>query len=176
MNVTQKISTLILGSFLLGCSHSFDRTVKNVELDRFMGSWYVQAGRFTAFEKDPFNAIETYTWNEKEDRIDIDFRYNKGDFDGELKKMPQKAWIYNTDTNAHWKVRPFWPLSFSYLIIALDPNYEWTAIGVPNEKYLWIMSRNPHMTKAKTDEILSVLEKMGYAVNDIEYVKHSKKK
>ncbi|MFN7263067.1 MAG: lipocalin family protein, partial [Pseudobdellovibrionaceae bacterium] len=68
---------------LFGCS-SFSskdetmKTVAQVDIQKFMGDWYVLAGRFTPFEKEVHNAVEVYTWNEKEQRIDIGFTYNKG--------------------------------------------------------------------------------------------------
>lgn len=176
MKILSQSLTALLGGLVLGCSsHTYDKTVQKVDRDRFMGSWYVQAGRFTVFEKDAYNSVEVYTWNEKEKRIDIDFHFNQGKLDGPRKDIPQKAWIENEETNAHWKVQPIWPLRFNYLIIALDPNYEWTAIGVPDEKYLWVMSRDPHISRSKVDTILKELDGQGYSVKDIQYVEHSKK-
>lgn len=158
---------------ILACSHKYDKTVDHVDRDKFMGTWYVQAGRFTALEKDPFNAKETYSWNEKKNQIDIDFSFNKGSLKGPVKEIPQTAWIENKNSNAYWKVRPFWPLKFDYLIIALDPDYQWTAIGVPNQAYLWIMSRKPQFSKEQVLEIITKLKRSGYKTEDIQYVQHS---
>jgi len=155
-----------------GCSQKYMKTVNHIDRDRFMGKWYVQAGRFSFLEKDVYNSIEIYTWNEANNRIDIDFSFNQGSLTGPLKKIPQKAWIENKKTNATWSVSPFWPLKFSYLVIALDPEYRWTAIGVPNQKYLWIMTRDPHFPKVQIEKILSELSLSGYPVKDIVYVPH----
>lgn len=161
--------------FFSACSAKYDKTVGQVDRDKFMGDWYVMAGRFTALETDVYNGVETYTWNEKESRIDIDFSYNKGGFDGPLKKYPQKAWIVSDD-NSRWKVQPFWPLKFDYLIIGLAPDYRWTAIGVPSGKYLWIMSKDPKFSKNEIDQVLKILEKSGYNTSDLEYVQHKSTK
>lgn len=165
---------------LFGCSSdSYNKTVDQVDIDRFMKKWYVIAGRFTPMERDVYNSIEEYTWNEKEQQIDIDFRYNKGGFDGELKKIPQTGWVENKKTNAEWKIKPdFFPfnlMSFGYLIIGLGDDYEWTAIGVPNEKYLWIMSPDPKFSKDRVPKILEDLKATGYDVSDIKYVEHDGK-
>ena len=170
------LSLLTILCIALSCSHQkYEKTVSKVDRDRFMGDWYVQAGRFTFLESDPYNSIESYSWNEKEGRIDVDFRYNKGKLDGPLKKYPQKAWIENKTTNAHWKVQPIWPIKADYLIIALDPDYQWTAIGVPDQKYLWVMSRDPQFSKEKVGEVMKELDRLGYSTKDIQYVEHSKK-
>lgn len=152
----------------LGCSSvNSNQTVEIVDIDRFMGRWYVIAGRFTFFEKGAHNAVEIYRWNKNAQRIEIDFTFLKDSFDGEPKSIPQRAWIYDQKTKAHWKVRPFWPLQFSYLVVALDANYEWTAIGVPDQKYLWIMARAPIVSKEVFDNILLSLRRKGYSVDDL---------
>ena len=162
----------ILFLFISFSAHCFDKTVDFVDMNRFRGKWHVVAGRFTALEKDMYNAVETYNWNPIKNRIEIDFKYNKGFLSGPIKKIPQKGWIKNTTTNAHWIVSPLWPLKFDYLVIGLGDDYEWTAIGVPNEAYLWIMSRDPHMTKDKVEEILRLLERDKYNIEDLVYVEH----
>ena len=164
---------LFVCMILSSCSSSppYTKTVSNVDLKRFMIPWYVQAGRFTIFEKDPYNSIESYVWNEKEQQIDIEFSYNKGGFDGPIKKMPQKGWVKNSMTNATWEIQPIWPLKFDFLIIALAEDYEWTVIGVPNQKYVWVMTKNPHFSREKIDQIIKDIAKTGYSIENIQYVK-----
>jgi apolipoprotein D and lipocalin family protein len=53
-------------------------------------------------------------------------------------------------------------LEFDYLIIDLADDYSWTAIGVPNQKYLWIMSRDWNFSDQKVQEVLSRLKAKGY--------------
>ena len=155
----------------MGCStNKFKKTVDYVDRNRFMGTWYVQAGRFTMFEKGVHNGVEEYTWNEKEERIDISFTYNKDSLTGELKSVPQKGWIYNTKTNAHWKVSPFWPLKFHFLVIALGENYEWTAIGVPDQAYLWIMTRDKTPTRESVEKMIEKIRAMGYRTDEMVWV------
>ncbi len=166
---------IILLSILLTSACTTGRymnTVENVEISKFMGNWYVLGGRFTFLETDAHNGLENYTWNEDKQRIDVDFTYRKGTFDGAKKSIPQKAWVFNKKTNAHWKVSPFWPLKFDYLIIALGENYSWTAIGVPDQKYLWIMARDWRNPEATMLEATKQLDAKGYDTKDIVLVPH----
>lgn len=173
MKTIKSISYLFLGVALIACSSStYKETVSKVNMDRFMGDWYVIAGRFTYFEKDAYNAIEKYRWNEKEQRIDISFEFNKGSINGPKDDISQKGWVINKNTNATWEVSPFWPLRFGYLVIDLDPDYQWTAIGVPDQAYLWIMSRTPHMPKDNVEAILQSLKLKGYDTTEIKYMVH----
>lgn len=153
---------------LFGCSsHKYSKTVESVDLQKFMGKWYVWSGRTTFLETGAHNAIEIYTWNEAEKRIDVDFSFRKDSFDGVLKKLPQKAWIENKQSNAHWKIQLFWPFKADYLVIALDKDYQWTAIGVPSGDYLWIMGRKPIATDEEISKITRQVEALGYPVENV---------
>lgn len=147
-------------------------TVQNVVIDKFMGDWYVLAGRFTFLEVDVHNGLERYTWNQERERIDVDFTYNKGSLTGPKKSIPQKAWIYNQDSKAHWKVSPLWPFKFDYLIVALEENYRWTAIGVPNQNYLWIMARDWRNPEPIIQEAITRLAAIGYDTKNLVRVPH----
>ena len=169
-----KLSALISVLAFIGCSSTpkYEKTVASVDINKFMGPWYVMAGRFTMFETEVHNGVETYTWNKQENRIDISFDYNQGGFDGKVKSYPQKGWIHNTTTNSHWMVSPFWPLKFDYLIIDLANDYSWTVIGVPDQKYVWIMARDYKISRDKLDEIIKSIAAKGYNMNELVFVLH----
>jgi len=159
---------------LSGCStHPLqdEFVVASVDLPKFMGRWYVMAGRFTFLEKNVHNAIESYSWNSTENRIDIAFTYNQGSFNGEVKSLPQKGWVYNA-SNSHWKVSPLWPFKFDYLIIDLAEDYSWTVIGVPDQKYVWIMARDYKISADQIKTIIQRLESKKYNTSDIINVPH----
>lgn len=163
----------LLTLFSCQLAPKYKKTVDYIDLKSFMGTWYVQAGRFTPFEKDVHNSVERYTWNKEKEMIEIDFIYRKGAPDGELIKMPQTGRVYNKETNAHWKVSPFWPLQFDFLIIAVGKNQEWTAIGVPNRQYLWIMTRKAQVPQKELNFIIKEIDKTGYPVDSLTFVPHS---
>ena len=128
------------------------QTVDYVDLDKFMGDWYVIANIPTWFEKGAHNALEQYLWNEK-GYIDVIFSFNKNSFSGERKKLTQKAFIYNKTTNAEWRIQPFWPLKLPYLVIDLDKEYQYTVIGYPSRNYVLIMSRSKSLDKQTLSSI-----------------------
>lgn len=170
----KSILALLLVFVTTSCSTkgSTLKTVEKVEICKFMGDWFVLAGRFTFLEKDVHNGLERYTWNQDKERIDVSFTYNKGSMTGPKKSIPQTAWIFNQETKAHWKVSPFWPFKFDYLIVALDVNYRWTAIGVPDQKYLWIMARDWRNPESIIDEAVKQLNAIGYDTKNLVKVPH----
>ena len=162
------MKAIILIFFIMGCSVGKPiRTVESVNLDKFLTKWYVIAGRLTYFEKGAHNAVEDYSWAENKEHIKINFYFNKDNYSGEVKSIPQKAWVYNTTSNAHWKVRPFWPLKLDYIILDIAEDYSWTAVGVPNQNYLWIMAKDWKMSDEKLQEIIKRLNNIDYSTKDI---------
>jgi apolipoprotein D and lipocalin family protein len=173
MSIFKKLSKIfILSTFpvLSACTTVSFPTVSNVDLDRFMGTWYVSAGRFTYFEKDVHNAIENYKYDEKTKTILIDFTYRQGSPTGKEKKLPQTGEVVEGTQNAHWLVSPFWPLKFDYLIIAMAEDYSWVAIGVPSQKYLWIMHRKTLASREEINLVIDQLRAINYNVDNIEFV------
>jgi apolipoprotein D and lipocalin family protein len=142
------------------------QTVKHVELERFMGSWYVIGIIPNLIEKNAVNGIESYSLNE-DNSIAIEYKFHKKSPQGKLKVMHPKAWVYDTNSNAEWRVQFIWPIKFPYLIIDLAEDYSYTVIGVPNKKYVWIMSRAPEMPEPVYAEILRKLETIGYDIKKI---------
>jgi apolipoprotein D and lipocalin family protein len=157
--------------FALGCaSPRYPRTSSPIDLPRYMGKWYVWAGRTTSLEKGAHNSVEIYTWNPAKKQIDIDFSYRKDSVAGKLKQLPQRAWVVEGSGNAKWKIQPLWPLRFDYQIVAFDPEYDWTAVGVPGGAYLWIMGRQPTVSDAKLAELIGIVGKTGYPVQGVSRV------
>lgn len=159
----------LLFIFIMGCSSmDYNKTVEYVDLDKYMGDWYVLASRPTMFESDVNNGVENY--NLVGDRIDVTFTFNTSE--GKKKVMTQKGKVIDKKSNAHWKVQPLWPFWFDFLVVDLADDYSWTAVGVPSGKYLWIMSKSKQHTREEIDKMLESVQKRGYPINDIRYVPH----
>lgn len=121
----------------------------------------------TFIEKGATHGIEEYTWNEKENRIDVMFTQIK---DGEKKKYPQKAFVDNKAGNK-WKIQFMWPFKFDYLVVDLAKDYSWTVIGVPDRDHVWIMSREKTLDEKTYSEIVNRLKDQGFDISKIENVK-----
>jgi apolipoprotein D and lipocalin family protein len=168
---TMKFMLIALTFLIMSCAtkHPPLKKVPSVDINRFMGKWYVIASIPTFIEKGAHNAVETYTWNEKEKRIDVYFTFNKGSFKGEKKEYTQKAFVHDKSGN-EWRIQFFWPLKFPYLILELDQEYSYTVIGVPNRDYVWIMAKTPTLPENTYQEIIERLKLQHYDIKLIEKV------
>lgn len=142
-------------------------TVDYVNLEKFMGDWYVIAIIPNFIEKNAVNGIESYQLLTN-DRVKIDYKFAKKTPEGKVKHLEPKAWIYDTESNAEWRVQFFWPLKVPYLIIDLPEDYSYTVIGEPSRKFVWIMARKPRLADETYQRILQKLAKMGYETDKIE--------
>jgi lipocalin len=76
---------------LVGCSSPPPiQTSSHVDLNRFMGDWYVIANIPTFIETKAFNAMESYRLNE-DGTIATTFTFFEGGFDGEEKSYHPTA-------------------------------------------------------------------------------------
>lgn len=140
------------------------RTVRHVDLPRYMGDWRVIANIPYFAERDCVESIESYALR-PDGKIANWFRFRKGSFDAPQQRVDFVAEVRNTQSNAEWRVHfaPF--ISASYLVVDLDPSYRWVAVGHPSRRYGWIMSRTPTLSDETYRKILRRLTEQGYDPN-----------
>jgi len=136
------------------------KPVDYVDLERFMGDWYVVGIIPNFIEKNAVNGIENYQLNAK-GQVDITYTFYKSDPQGQRKTMHAKGFIQD-ERHSEWRVQFIWPLKLPYLVIMLDDDYQYTVIGVPNRKFIWIMSRTPEIEDTQYQNILAQLGEKGY--------------
>ena len=142
-----------------------------LDLQAFMGSWWVISCIPTYFEKGAHNSLEEYSWDEKKQEIQIKFSYNSGSFDAKRSTIGQKGWLHN-DAKTEWRISPFWPVKLPYIILEADES-KYCVIGYPSREYLWIMSREKTLDETLYNEILGRLKTdHAYDLKDLYVVPH----
>jgi apolipoprotein D and lipocalin family protein len=137
------------------------RTVEHVDLERYMGDWYVIANIPYFAERDCYESVESYSLR-ADGRIDNGFAYRKGSFDAPLSRVRALAWVDNLQTNAEWRVRFFGLFTAKYLVLDLDRDYRWAVVGHPSRNYGWILARAKTLPEGEYRGILKRLESQGY--------------
>lgn len=141
-------------------------TVPRVDLERFMGNWYVIACIPTFIEKGAHNPVESY-------RLDTDgtiattFTFRAGSFDGEQKRYTPRGTVIDRRSNAVWGMQFVWPIKADYRIIYLDESYSQTVIGRERRDYVWIMARTPQMADADYRRLVALAGEQGYDTKQI---------
>ena len=167
------IGTLLLLTALTACKTAAPlATVDYVDLERFMGDWYVIANIPTPIETQAYNPIENYRLNQ-DGSVATTFAFNKGGFDEVRKEYHPTGFVVEDTGNAIWDMQFLWPFKADYRIVYLDDTYETTIIGRNRRDFVWIMARSPRIPKAKYDELVSKVEAMGYSTELLRKSPHS---
>jgi apolipoprotein D and lipocalin family protein len=169
------IYLILITSLLYGCAGNGMnevKPVKHVDINKFMGDWYVIAAIPTLIEKASYNAIENYALNE-DGTVATTFTYYKGAFDGPLKTYHPKGFIEPNTGNAIWGMQFIWPIKADYRIAYLDEDYQVTVIARNARDYVWIMARSPQISEAKYEELVSFIKGLGYETSELRKVPQS---
>jgi apolipoprotein D and lipocalin family protein len=144
-------------------------TVPYVDLDRFMGDWYVIANIPTFIETDAHNAVESYRLAD-DGTIETVFTFRQGGFDGALKRYTPRGFVLDTKTNAEWGMQFVWPIKADYRVIYLDSDYRTTVVGRNRRDYVWIMAREPSIDGEELDSIVQLIRVAGYDTSNLRMV------
>jgi apolipoprotein D and lipocalin family protein len=153
-----------------GCAEAPIPTVAYVDLERFMGRWYVQASIPTFLERGAHNAVETYR-RDSDGTIDTTFQFRRGAFDGELVEYRPRGFV-SAESPAVWGMQFVWPIKAEYRIVYLDPDYSQTVIGRTKRDYVWLMSRTPEIPEADYERFLALIRELGYDATKVTRVPH----
>jgi apolipoprotein D and lipocalin family protein len=146
-------------------------TVKNVDLNKYIGLWYEIAKIPNSFQDQcAYGTTAEYKIDDDGDIVVTNSCYEK---DRNLDVADGLAKVVDKKTNSKLEVsfvsffgiRPFWG---DYWIIGLDKNYQWAAIGTPSRKYGWILSRTPSLPDSTMENIFEILKSQHYNPNDFE--------
>ena len=144
-------------------------TVDYVDLERFMGDWYVIANIPTFIERDAHNAVENYRL-EEDGSIATTFTFRAGSFDGKLKTYSPRGFVVDTESNAVWGMQFVWPFKGDYRVIHLDSDYNTTVIGRNKLDYVWLMSRQPELSREDYDRAVEAIRAAGYDIARLQRV------
>lgn len=145
--------------FFSGCSGPYPElpTVKSVELEKYVGTWYEIASFPNQFQKGC--TCTTATYGKADDFVTVNNRCFR---DGEWSDIKGKAFPVEGSNSTKLKVQFFWPFRGDYYIIELDNNYKYVLVGNPSRDYLWILSRTPELDETTIDKLKAKAEELGF--------------
>lgn len=152
----------LLSATLTACATQVPmKTVTQVDINRFMGTWYVVANIPTWVEKGAHNAVEQYALN-PDGSIATTFTFRKNSFDGPEKRYHPKGFIRDEATNALWGMQFIWPFKGDFRIVYLSDDYSQTVIARQARDYVWVMKRSPDFSTEEMIEMKQFVRKLGY--------------
>tara|TARA_B110000116_G_scaffold265092_1_gene273762 strand:+ start:5597 stop:6109 length:513 start_codon:yes stop_codon:yes gene_type:complete len=148
--------------------------VLNLNLEKFMGRWYIIALIPNWIEENNINSFDDYVLN-KDGTINITYKTVK---DGKERTIKQKATIVDKKIPGRWEVqftKPWIPFYRApYEVILLNEDYKYMVVGYPDNQFGWIMSRTKTLDNNTYKQILDILNKdFGYDSNTFKKVIHN---
>lgn len=167
------LSVFLIGTVGISCQTNKNNktmnttTVSNLDVNRFMGSWYEIARYEHSFEKGMTHVKANYSLL-PDGTIRV---LNSGMKNGKKKEIEGKA-IKKKGSNSNSKLEVSFFLWFysDYFVFELDDNYQYAVIGSSSDKYLWILSRTPQLPQSTINDLLIKIKKRGYDTSKLYFV------
>ena len=157
------IATMGLLSLLAACrsTHPPLTVERNVDLQKFMGDWYVIANIPTRIERGAHNAVESYRLDSV-GSIPTTFTFRDGAFDGKVKRYCPRGFVRDERSKAIWDMQFVWPIKADYRIAYLSADYSQVVVAREKRDYVWIMARTPTIPAADLERLTSFVAAEGY--------------
>ncbi len=159
----------------MGCSDRAKPTippVSGVDLQRFMGDWYVIAHIPARVERNAYDAVESYALR-PDGRVQTTFRYRDKSFSTPMNTLKPIGTVRPGTGNAVWGMQFFWPIQAEYVIVYLSEDYGQTIIGRSARDYAWVMARTPTISEADYALHMRRLSELGYDISRVRRVPQS---
>ncbi|MFP3801480.1 lipocalin family protein [Paraburkholderia sp. SIMBA_027] len=134
---------------------------KPVDLSKYMGRWYEQFRYEASFEKDIDEVTAEYSLNE-DGTVKVVNRGRVEDDPSAFRQSVGKAKVVDRATNAKLKVSFFGPFYGDYWILDHGDDYEWSIVGEPSGRYLWVLTRAAHPSPDMLDRLQARVRALGY--------------
>lgn len=164
----------LLAAALLSPAHAAEdlpplQPAAKVDLERYMGRWYVLANIPYFAERGKVGAYAEYRPRD-DGRVDDLYYARDGSFEKETELTEGIGWVVDTDSNARWKVQFYWPVTADYLILYVSDDYRYALIGHPSRDYAWIFAREPEIPEWTYAGLLARLAAHHYDVSRLRRV------
>jgi apolipoprotein D and lipocalin family protein len=147
-------------------------TISQVDLARYAGTWYEIARLPMWFQRHCVDSKAIYS-TRPGGKIGV---HNECITDtGGIDQVDGMATVVDQETNArlqvvfeNWFARLFGSSRMgNYWILDLDPDYRTSLVGTPDRRYLWILSRSPHLDESTYQHLVERAHQLGFPVSDL---------
>lgn len=162
---------IILAFSLIGCASALPRlkTVERLDLDKYMGKWYVIACIPVFIEAKAYNEVEEYKML-PDASIDTVLTFNQGSFKGPQKRYNPRGFVIDKINKSTWKMQFIWPIKAEYLVTYIADDYSQTIVSRNKRDYVWIMARTPQIPQSDYQKLVKEIQAQGYSLKNLREV------
>ncbi|MFM0489170.1 lipocalin family protein [Paraburkholderia graminis] len=160
-------------AFLTGCAHGpapgqdaqlprpACTAAAPIDLQRYMGRWYVLADTPFLSEHDYVGNYDEWTLR-ADGTIDDKYLGRRHDFDQPVSGSHFVAKVMAGTGNTKWRVGLIWPFEVIVVTAYVDPEYRYTIRCMEDGNMVWVLAREPGIDEATYQEMLGRLRAMGF--------------
>jgi apolipoprotein D and lipocalin family protein len=146
-------------------------TVREVDLARYMGTWYEIARLPHGFEKGLKCVSATYSLR-PDGKVSVT---NRGvrEADGAVKSVEGVALVPDPGAPGKLRVSFFRPFYGDYWILVLDPDYRHALVSGSTDGYLWILAREASIDVKAYESLVALARDLGFDTSRLIKVAHN---
>lgn len=150
-----------------GAESMAPKTVDHVDLKRYQGTWYEVARLPMFFQRNCAQSEAHYTLKDDGNiavtnrcrTIEGKWEEATGTASPQIQGKTDKLWVVFDN----WFSNLFPSLAKGdYWVLYVSPDYKTALVGSPNRKFLWVLSRTPHVPDAVRNDLLMKAQQQGY--------------
>ncbi len=134
---------------------------KAVDLQKYLGRWY-EIARYEAPFQQGCEAVTADYSLRPDGKIKVVNSCRRERLDAPVESAEAQAYVVDSSQNAKLRVSFFWPFYGNYWVLDHGDAYDWSIIGEPSGRYLWLLFRTPRPTEALEQTVKARAANMGY--------------
>ncbi len=152
------------------------KTVADLKLPRYLGTWYEIARLPMRHEPDGCTDVSAHYQLLDNGNVQV---HNRCRMDGEVEEAIGEACPVDNDS-ARLAVS-FLPkglcwLPFTkgdYWVVQVAPDYSVALVGSPDRRYLWLLAREPQLDATVRDHYLATAQQQGFDLSELIHTPHT---
>ena len=146
-------------------------TIKSLDLNRYLGTWYEIARFDHSFERGMDNAMAQYILQDNGKVFVLNSAWENGQF-----KIAEGKAKYPDPTGNPGALKVSFFLFFysEYNVMMVDETYSISLVGSKSDNYLWILSRTPIPDQNLLQMVLEEASSRGYDISQLIWVDQSR--
>jgi apolipoprotein D and lipocalin family protein len=157
-------------------THADLKTVPDLKLPRYLGTWYEIARLPMKHEPDGCTDVSAHYSLKENGHVAV---LNRCRMDGEIEEAEGEACPVDNDS-ARLEVS-FLPKGLrwipftkgDYWILRLSEDYDVALVGSPDRRYLWLLSRTPSLDEATRTDYLATAQRQGFELAGLIHTPHT---
>lgn len=155
---------ILLPALLGACTstppHAPLPTVAQVELPRYLGTWYEAAMLPNRFQAQCVANTQAQYRLREDGHIEVKNSCRRAD--GVQETAIGVAEVVPGSANTKLRVSFFRPFYGDYWVLALAEDYRWVLVGEPGRRFGWVLSRTPEMAAPDLAAALDRAQALGF--------------